>query len=143
MDKLIAEKWVAALRSGEYKQGKGVLHNQDTNTYCCLGVLCDLFVKEKNIKDTYCQQRMLSDTSIVTVFGDSTGTLPSDVRHWAWIGDDNGQFKYNKPIPSSNGTAYFNDEDTCLLTSMNDGEYGHDFTFEEIANIIEEQWRQL
>jgi hypothetical protein len=143
MNELIAQQWVAALRSGDYKQGKSVLHNQDTNTYCCLGVLCDLYVQENNNRNSYCQQRMLSDCSIVTCFGDSTGTLPSDVRHWSWIGNDNGQFKYNKPIPSSDGTAYFNDEDTCLLTSMNDGEYGHDFTFEEIANIIEEQWRQL
>jgi hypothetical protein len=142
MDKLIAEKWVAALRSGEYKQGKGVLHNQDSNTYCCLGVLCDLFVKEKNIRDAYCQQRMLSDSSLVTVFDDSTGTLPRSVRDWSGVSDDNGQFKYDKPIPSRD-TSYFRDEQTCLLTSMNDGEYGHDFTFEEIANIIEEQWRQL
>ena len=91
MNELIAQQWVAALRSGDYKQGKSVLHNQDTNTYCCLGVLCDLYVQENNNRDSYCQQRMLSDTSIVTCFGDSTGTLPSDVRMWAGIGDDNGQ----------------------------------------------------
>lgn len=28
--------WVAALRSGEYKQGKGCLHND--GKFCCLGV---------------------------------------------------------------------------------------------------------
>lgn len=32
------EKWVAALRSGEYKQGTGYLKNG--NCYCCLGVAC-------------------------------------------------------------------------------------------------------
>lgn len=37
-------KWVATLRSGEYKQTRGVLH--DANGYCCLGVLCDLYRKE-------------------------------------------------------------------------------------------------
>jgi hypothetical protein len=142
MDQLIAKKWVAALRSGKYKQGKGVLHDQDKNTYCCLGVLCDLYVQENNNKDSYCEQRMLSDSSIVTAFDRITGTLPRDVRMWAGINDDNGEFKYDKPIPSRD-TSYFRDEQTCLLTSMNDGEYGHDFTFEEIANIIEEQWRQL
>ena len=31
------EKWLAALRSGEYKQGVGVLCNKEK--YCCLGVL--------------------------------------------------------------------------------------------------------
>jgi hypothetical protein len=35
----LIKKWVAALRSGEYKQGKGTLHNTTDNTYCCLGVL--------------------------------------------------------------------------------------------------------
>lgn len=31
-------KWVAALRSGEYKQGKYLLH--DEGRFCCLGVAC-------------------------------------------------------------------------------------------------------
>lgn len=34
----IAERWVAALRSGEYRQGAGCLHTED-GKYCCLGVL--------------------------------------------------------------------------------------------------------
>jgi hypothetical protein len=33
--------WVAALRSGKYQQGTGVLRNKDEK-YCCLGVFCDL-----------------------------------------------------------------------------------------------------
>lgn len=32
-------EWQAALRSGQYKQGKRVLYNADTDRYCCLGVL--------------------------------------------------------------------------------------------------------
>ncbi len=57
----LAKKWVAALRSGEYKQTHGTLHND--GGFCCLGVLCDiqgrrwfkaehgtsLFVKEDSI----------------------------------------------------------------------------------------------
>jgi hypothetical protein len=35
----LKKKWVAALRSGEYKQGIGELYVKD-NSYCCLGVLC-------------------------------------------------------------------------------------------------------
>jgi len=33
--------WLEALRSGEYKQGTGVLCNLQ-NQYCCLGVLCEV-----------------------------------------------------------------------------------------------------
>ncbi len=37
----IIKRWVAALRSKKYKQGKGVLRSEKGN-YCCLGVLCDV-----------------------------------------------------------------------------------------------------
>ena len=39
------EKWVAALRSGEYKQTRHVLRNitPENEGFCCLGVLCDLW----------------------------------------------------------------------------------------------------
>jgi hypothetical protein len=32
------QKWVAALRSGEYKQGREELFNKRKGCYCCLGV---------------------------------------------------------------------------------------------------------
>ena len=38
------KKWLAALRSGEYKQGSGRLRVDDS--YCCLGVCADLALKE-------------------------------------------------------------------------------------------------
>ena len=41
MKKDIMQKWVSALRSGKYKQGKALLRSAQ-NEYCCLGVLCDL-----------------------------------------------------------------------------------------------------
>ena len=42
LPKEFAEKWLTALRSGEYKQGTGQLMSYD-NTYCCLGVACAMF----------------------------------------------------------------------------------------------------
>jgi hypothetical protein len=33
-------KWIAALRSGEYKQGRHELYDNVNKTYCCLGVAC-------------------------------------------------------------------------------------------------------
>jgi hypothetical protein len=45
MNKEIKAKWLAALRSGKYKQAVGALHTDD-NAFCCLGVLCDLHAQE-------------------------------------------------------------------------------------------------
>jgi hypothetical protein len=41
-----ADKWCEALRSGEYKQGQGKLYNEETDCYCCLGVLNKLMPKK-------------------------------------------------------------------------------------------------
>jgi hypothetical protein len=38
MDAELKQKWVTALRSGEFKQGRGAL--EEDGTFCCLGVLC-------------------------------------------------------------------------------------------------------
>ncbi len=40
----IKKQWVAALRSGAYQQGMYRLRTR-RDTYCCLGVLCDLYAK--------------------------------------------------------------------------------------------------
>lgn len=47
INKMVPEvkaKLVAALRGGEYKQARSYLRTRDG--YCCLGVLCDLYLKE-------------------------------------------------------------------------------------------------
>ena len=44
MNAQIKAAWIAALRSGEYKQGQGRLRFGDE--FCCLGVLCDLAFKQ-------------------------------------------------------------------------------------------------
>lgn len=41
MDKSIKKKWIAALRSNKYKQGRNNLRTTD-NCYCGVGVLCDV-----------------------------------------------------------------------------------------------------
>lgn len=40
--KIFAKKWAAALRSGNYKKGVGALFKEDENSYCCLGVACEI-----------------------------------------------------------------------------------------------------
>lgn len=36
----IQKQWIAALRSGKYKQGKSFLEAPDGDAFCCLGVAC-------------------------------------------------------------------------------------------------------
>jgi hypothetical protein len=44
----ILNQWVPALRSGKYQQGMGVLHAVN-DTYCCLGVACDLIANDETV----------------------------------------------------------------------------------------------
>lgn len=38
LDPEAKKKWVEALRSGEYEQGRGRLHSPLENSFCCMGV---------------------------------------------------------------------------------------------------------
>lgn len=38
----LRKAWTDALRSGNYQQGRKYLHNRAANTFCCLGVLCEV-----------------------------------------------------------------------------------------------------
>jgi hypothetical protein len=52
MTKELKDKWCAALRSGEYEQGKLMLkklNKQGETVYCCLGVLREIEPKAKAI----------------------------------------------------------------------------------------------
>lgn len=45
MTKTLKRKWLKALRSGDYKMGRGRLRQTDedgTVRHCCLGVLCEI-----------------------------------------------------------------------------------------------------
>ena|SRR5689334_21027676 len=46
MNKIVKKKWLKALKSGEYFKGKGALKRESNYpSYCCLGVLCELWGK--------------------------------------------------------------------------------------------------
>lgn len=115
MKKSIALKWVAALRSGQYKQGTKVLRSHD-NKFCCLGVLCNLHAQEHPEFAA-----MQTDPRRY----DMMGSLPPK-RVLAWSGLRTDTADYGK------GTG------ECL-TALNDNGY----TFEEIANIIENKYKEL
>jgi hypothetical protein len=72
------KKWVAALRSGEYKQGKFSLRNDDG--FCCLGVACDLYAKEHNLLWNGYD------------FMNNSNVLPMQVMRWLGLAERNGTY---------------------------------------------------
>lgn len=111
MNKKIKEDWVKALRSGEYAQGKGELHNKEDNTFCCLGVLCDLYLKAKGL--TWDDKTNIG-TSLPTA-------VVTDWAEMPLIGKDDWKVEYKNQ--------------SRWLEHLNDKEH----SFETIAKLIEEQ----
>ena len=125
MNHQIKEKWVNALRSGEYQQGSGALHPQDK--YCCLGVLCDIYAKEN---DTYWQED--KDNSDYSVFMGEKDYPPVPVMKWAEIGGE--RLSVNDPSVK----IYDEDDgDWVFMSAAKLNDEGYDFN--QIAKLIEEQ----
>lgn len=61
------QRWVKALRSGRYKQGKGVLRSPD-DQYCCLGVGLDLLDSDKWTKSAQAPGNMTVENPSVVGF---------------------------------------------------------------------------
>lgn len=125
----IKAKWVEALRSGEYKQGKHKLAGDDLTEFCCLGVLCDI-VKEDMGLD-WELERIIPNNEASDVHNHFDGhyDLPSpEVAGFCGLSGSNPTVR-----------VYRSDLDMHMdmdLSELNDsGQY----TFEQIADIIEEQ----
>lgn len=73
MDPEVKARWVAALRSGEYKQTKRALRLD--GGHCCLGVLCDLYAKEHGFAWEH----------TADLEGENAGLPNNDVCKWAGI----------------------------------------------------------
>ena len=103
------KKWIVALRSGEYKQGKGVLAIQegDTVAFCCLGVaghLCGYTANDMYMKGY--------------LYPDKFPAVPKELEH---VFED--QFKADVPLWK-------------ILQGMNDHKM---FTFDQIADYLEKE----
>lgn len=119
MNPEIKAKWIAALKSGEYEQGRGGLALQAVCgdvRYCCLGVLCDLAAKEGVVNAEWSGREGW--------YGGNASYLPSSVALWAGIEDGLRSDAHNPRIPSLG----------VSLAELNDGVV----TFDRIAEIIEE-----
>src|SRR5215469_11819332 len=92
MNKEIKSKWTAALRSGEYEQGIGSLCLAGVNgskKYCCLGVLCDLAVKDGVIPEPEHTEPNPGIGTYYHKYGEegATALLPFEVTSWAGLND--------------------------------------------------------
>lgn len=124
----IWERWIQALRSGEYSQG-GLMLRKDSIcpltgknrlAYCCLGVLCDLHSKE-----TGGEWESLGGHFVTYAYLGNAGLLSQAVVEWAGLprcriyGDQKG---LNVMI-GRKAASMLNDDDKL--------------TFPEIADLIE------
>ena len=111
MNKEIKTKWLKALRSGDYEQGRYRLKSKD-NKFCCLGVLCDIYAKEEG-------NQKWKDTEGQCSTMDGNGEfLPVGVLDWSGL-------KHGKIINVTILNDGWNDQGEGVLT------------FEEIADLIE------
>ena len=82
MDQEIKKQWLAALKSGQYRQGKYSLQTS-SQEFCCLGVLCDLAVKAKIIPEPL----LPGPEGVGYQYGldGRSGFLPTEVYRWAGL----------------------------------------------------------
>ena len=107
----IKKRWIEALRSGKYKQGKKRLKTLEEN-YCCLGVLCDIVKDELGIE--------WHESNEYYVISGNAGVLPNDVIDYTGL--------LSTTLPGN--------PNRCL-EGLNDL-YG--YTFEQIADVIEKEF---
>lgn len=112
--------WTAALRSGDIKQGYGVLHDVRTGAMCCLGVLCHL------AKQAGVSVDVRTDTQHV-IYDNCSGYLPESVQRWAGLTSNNPTVLTSELL---NANAIPGDG---ALGNLNDDR----FTFAHIADLID------
>lgn len=116
MNKRVRKKWVKALRSGEYAQGTGVLCTVGRvyDTFCCLGVLTDLYLLEKG--DGWDEEEN-GKCMVSRSFDNTDINLPTKVAWWAELSSNDGYYTKDKSL------MHDNDE--------------HKLNFNQLADIIE------
>jgi hypothetical protein len=119
MKKRIKNKWIKALRSGDYKQTEGALRAGDA--FCCLGVLCNIHAQE--------HPEIAAKEKSPRYYMGAHGLLPPAVVEWAGLTnvatEENGD-------PTDIKVTYRDKETT--LSNLNDSE---ELSFKKIAKVIE------
>jgi hypothetical protein len=129
MNPEIKARWVAALRSGDYRQGTNRLctRNPAGDHFCCLGVLADLAVK-----DGACQwqDQVQHDPGrdLPTEVKPTDGILPSTLLTWSGLDNACPEVQLS---PASTASGYWSSNS---LTALNDAA---NYPFSRIADFIE------
>jgi len=136
--------WINALRSGEYQQTQGWL-NKGTG-FCCLGVLCDLYLKTVKPTDARWIDKVApgdvrlfefdavtsADPDYPVSHSHNGASLPEPVQEWAGLSDDDPAVNYGQEEEQYGG-GY--ERPFGALSEINDS----GFTFTDIAQEIESQ----
>lgn len=118
-------KWIKALRSGKYKQGKSELFNKSEKTYCCLGVLCVVAgIKSTTGKDMFGQKAQM--------FDGQNSVAPPAAMNFVGLRTEGGAFEDLE--------KKYADYITSALWDLNDA---GNLSFNEIADIIEAEPKGL
>jgi hypothetical protein len=120
----VKKAWVQALRSGDYTQSTGRLRTE--GGFCCLGVLCDLAVDAGIGKWN-------DELRFETPYESNPYDLPPAVSTWA------GGKVSGRELTAEHVSAAVDGENILvadLLVGFNDD---HKFTFNQIADLIEDQ----
>jgi hypothetical protein len=130
MHKNIMEKWVKALRSGKYRKGRGVLcevKKNGTKNYCCLGVLCELYMEENNLPIRIGPQvSSRSRDRMIVYYDEYDKFLPHEVRSWAGM-----ESRLGESNCGSVSLWFLNDNPKAKRS------------FKRMADIIEKNWSIL
>lgn len=130
MDKSDVKKWVKALRSGEYQQGKANLCKEDEISgdceYCCLGVACDILTESDWVKNP---DWMFTDQSVWSIGKHKEYAMPAtgDKHGWGWT--ETTSFPSRATLKEMGLDASYAQE----LAELND----KGWSFRRIANKIE------
>lgn len=117
----IKQKWIAALTSGKYKQTEACLKND--SGFCCLGVLTDLYIKEKGLNWNLYEENGENYYYLDT----EKKILDEEVIKWAGL-----ELPKDTRLKGANGS--YDNDDKCLASDNDNGK-----TFKQIAKIIEEK----
>lgn len=111
----ILERVITALESGNYEQGKGVLRKNDR--WCCLGVMCDLAVKDGAV---IVEQKEVSPGVQETFYGQvkAWAYLPEEVVIWAGL-HYKGEYP-SQALEDNEGRGRLGDDPEDTLAAFND-----------------------